>query len=104
MEFDPRKLKSQLSLAGLNQAKLARLLNITPSVISDYVMGRANISDKQIKRFAEAIGCNPQDLCAGNPKHELTDAEVVSYLISIPRKRRRDIIALVTNIAAKQNQ
>ena len=47
---------------GFRQVDLARMLNVHPSVVSNVIAGRWNLSIDQKERYAKALGKRVEDL------------------------------------------
>ena len=71
------RIKELRARAGLKQADLAKLLNITPNAISNYEVGIRDIDSETILRLCEIFGCSADYLLGRSPlpSPELTPEE-----------------------------
>ncbi|MFB0847288.1 helix-turn-helix transcriptional regulator [Paenibacillus oleatilyticus] len=55
-------LRLRLSQAGMTQKQLAERVNLSPQMISHYVMGRKVMSLENAKSISAVLNCNIEDL------------------------------------------
>ena len=67
MKFNARKFAARLRSSGLNQKEFATAAGIHYTKLSQYLTGYrdggANPRPKRIVKFAQVLGCTPEELC-----------------------------------------
>ena len=60
-----RRIKQAIKNRGLKQNYVAEILNVTEGTIVNYIKGRREISEENLKRIAELTGASVQFLLTG---------------------------------------
>ena len=56
-------LKNKLIEKRISQADLSRLIDVSDTTISRYILGRAKPKDLLLKRLAKVLNCSILDFC-----------------------------------------
>ena len=74
MTLNPEQLRKYMAKAMVTQKALAEKAGISQSNISLYLAGRISPRYDYIEKLAEALGCEPNDLCAEQRKSHCGDS------------------------------
>ncbi|MDX2749577.1 helix-turn-helix transcriptional regulator [Streptomyces scabiei] len=70
MNEDPKSFRRRRIEAGLSVTDLAKQAGVSTSHLSDVENGRAGFSPKNLKKFADILGCTIRDLLLPEPEEK----------------------------------
>jgi len=77
-----QRLKKVLSDRGLSQSRAARLIGVSPSVISGWTAGSRPVDPLRVKRFCDALGISFCWLMTGEEEVGRTPANLEDIFVS----------------------
>lgn len=84
--------------AGMTQAELAALVEITRPYLSQLENGERNLSLSLQKRLADALGCDPRDLVDFEADAESDEDVILRAYRSMPADWRRIVLEMARKL------
>lgn len=88
----PNHLKAWMAFRGIKGADLAKLLDITPGMVSDLANSNRALSAKWLRRLAPHLDTTPGLLLDHDP-HDL-DSDIIEIWVNASSRERRQIANL----------